>query len=633
MTFSLFLKSDAIIRPVRKIQISKTLRPRLSACFILIALLLSVVPSAGLASRPPSGAVPVSKIIIRTTGGVSCAFRNGTWTVGVRVNRNWFVSFRQQAKNYAKQARKSQGANRANLERMAGSAALKALRQQPRCSRLKPPVTALPPANTPTLPVNTAYTEAPNTSLNNATTTTTIDPDNLVFPDACPTQIESGWAVRNGVGAGELVQALACGESSPMIATGAPIKVAVLNPEAPAANFPEFFAGIEAGAKYINERLGGVGADYETLTPGRPIELTKCAYDVVRPGSLDSCAALVVAGAPDIVLTTLTWSSSHRPILRSAGLKELVALPIMPDDFSAESVRSMSGTPCIPVNVGLVDYASRVLKAASLSLVYGRNPISLLCYDIGTVTAANVLTGMTSGSDQRRGSLPALSQTGVSQPTGLADVSDVVTALQSSGAEVYAINNRGSECTQILNKLAERGWTNSSRQILLSGACFDPTALGALGAVAEGVMFFGGEEMTPESERRTLLAQELELRLKYLNRYVSNQSYVDLEFTRAGFDFAMRFWQAAKVAVTQGPFTADAVFSALDSFDNHVAFGGGRMSCAEPPYASTCSHYLKAYRWQSGKLQSTSELFSGMDLLAGTPIYDAGRPPERRTLN
>ena len=81
-----------------------------------------------------------------------------------------------------------------------------------------------------------------------------------------------------GDGAGQAQWAENCAEAKPLKAAGDPIVIGFQNPEGdPAGSFPEYRFGAEAAVGYINNELGGIGADLAAGKPGRPIKLEVCS--------------------------------------------------------------------------------------------------------------------------------------------------------------------------------------------------------------------------------------------------------------------------------------------------------------------------------------------------------------------
>ena len=88
---------------------------------------------------------------------------------------------------------------------------------------------------------------------------------------------------RDGQGAAAFETAVNATADAPLTATGEPFVVAMPNLEGDAGGtFPDVREGAEAAVKLINEQLGGIGADYEAGTPGRPIELKVCSHALTR---------------------------------------------------------------------------------------------------------------------------------------------------------------------------------------------------------------------------------------------------------------------------------------------------------------------------------------------------------------
>ncbi len=614
---------------------------RVAAVVVVLATTLSVtVPSKGLSSRPPAGAIRLSSTTLRTTRGVLCAYRSGRWIAGTRVDRTWFISFRQQATNYATQARKSQGATRANLQRLAGSSALKAVSLDPRCSRLAPPAptqlttTSTSTSTTSTVPGAQSSPVIESTSSTSTfTTTTTIDPDKLVFPATCPATVERAWEIRNGVGAGELVQALACGEERALAATGVPIKVGVMTAEGdPAGSFPEYFAGLNASVNYINTRLGGIGADIPGGVPGRPIELVKCAVRAVNPPDHLSCANSLVSANVDLAVSTLLFLDNYRSIFSASGIKEIVGLPLKVSDNSSSNTRSVGSQGCTPLYSGMIDYVTRVVGARSFSLAFANTPPGIFCYDVGAVTAADVITGRVPGDSARRGSKPEFVQTGVKVTSWQANWSSVATAILNSGAELYGLSAYAPDCSNVISKLIENGWSTARTQLILSTDCYDAASFANFGASIDGVLLVGAQTFGLEAERVGLLAKEYELVQKYLALSVSDPALLNAAFIDDGFVLGMRLWQASNAGSQGSPFSGSKLFASIDAFTNQVAFGGGRLSCAKPPYASVCDLSQRVYRYSNGRLEPVGDGFSGFDLLSGTDLYSAPLS-ERRILN
>ncbi len=223
---------------------------------------------------------------------------------------------------------------------------------------------------------------------------------------------------------------------------------------------------------------------------------------------------------------------------------------------------------------------------------------------------------------------------------GKADVNEEARLAVQTGAKSIGVQSIGVECTNYIRSLLAAGWTNASQNLVVGGACFSLQGFRDIGQSLSGVRviaaennFLGDLAMPVSSERSKFLnAQALIVDRELL---ATAPQYRETGFGRAGFNLAIRFWQAANRAAALGNLSGDGVFSVLDSMTNHVAFGGGRLSCgdAPSPYGSNCDHYLRAFQWDGENLKVESSLFSPLGLLAGTPIVDSSNPPDSRLLN
>ena len=611
----------------------------------------------------PTGSFEISSSTYKKSGTVHCGFFSGKWQVGTPVNSTVFLSYKQQATNFLASARKSRGAAKAEFEEQGGIAAINALKHQSKCDKLPTPklseqttpttsaritpiafVSTQPATTAPqTSPVTSTATTAPQTSPVTSTATTapptspvtspattappvtspptTINPDTLQFPDSCPTSVETAWDIRNGDGAGELVQALACGESQPLVASGTPIKVGVITPEGPVINFPEYYVGLAAATMHINDNLGGVGANYTSRVPGRPLALIKCRYNALVPSEFGGCVNSLISAQIDVAMVTVNFAGDIEP-LADEGIPVLVGTPIFPGDFANAGVRTFGSMGCIPTATALVDYAIRVLQRQSLTVIWGKSAPAIGCYRQGIVTPSDVLSGTETGTSIRRGEAPGFTQVGIPVLTGQVDVRAEANLSLATSASSFGLINQGSECTKFIREMIDAGWSNTSRPLIVIGSCIDKPAWIALGSAVVGAIAIGSQSILNAEDRIGLLNKEYELFSKYMYLYDANNLYVGSGFGAAGYQLTMRFWQAANMAALQGAFSATQVFPALDSMVNHVAFGGGRLSCGNSPapYASTCDHYAKAYRWNGENFVATGDLFSSMELIGGTQM-------------
>ena len=104
---------------------------------------------------------------------------------------------------------------------------------------------------------------------------------------------------RDGQGAVAFETAVNATADAPLVAEGEPFVIAMPNLEGDAGGtFPDVREGAEAAVKLINEQLGGIGADYEAGTPGRPIELKVCSHLLTQEEAQRCANEIVGARTP-----------------------------------------------------------------------------------------------------------------------------------------------------------------------------------------------------------------------------------------------------------------------------------------------------------------------------------------------
>jgi Zn-finger nucleic acid-binding protein len=99
----------------------------------LVALCSPVGASA--AAKRPAGSVKLAAKNYKKVGTVGCGRIKGTWLPGTKLTKGYFVSHAQQAKNYAKAAKKKHGAAQKALTKKAKSFSTKAKKQFATCNK------------------------------------------------------------------------------------------------------------------------------------------------------------------------------------------------------------------------------------------------------------------------------------------------------------------------------------------------------------------------------------------------------------------------------------------------------------------------------------------------------------------
>ena len=206
-----------------------------------------------------------------------------------------------------------------------------------------------------------------------------------------------------------------------MKATGDPIVIGIQNPEGdPAGTFPEYTLAAEAAVKYINEELGGIGADYKAGKPGRPIKLEVCKM-AITPADSQKCANELAGKKPFAVISSLNFFGNHFAIYKAANIPVLVGTPITALDFTSPGVYAIGGGGgCLGVHTGLIKFLTKELGKKKIAIPWADTPPGVFCYHDLEKKPLEVLAGKKlNGSEIKaegntaKGSLPDLTHIGV----------------------------------------------------------------------------------------------------------------------------------------------------------------------------------------------------------------------------
>ena len=127
-----------------------------------------------------------------------------------------------------------------------------------------------------------------------------------------------------------------CAADKPLKAEGDPIVIGFQNPEGdPNGSFPEASLAAQAAVEYINNELGGLGADIQNGVPGRPIKLEVCKM-AISPDDSQRCANELIAKEPALVVSRASTSSATTSrSTQQAKIPVIVGTPITVGDFTS----------------------------------------------------------------------------------------------------------------------------------------------------------------------------------------------------------------------------------------------------------------------------------------------------------
>jgi branched-chain amino acid transport system substrate-binding protein len=443
----------------------------------------------------------------------------------------------------------------------------------------------------------------------------------------CPA-IDDSIDADEGTGAGRFISDLTCARDTPLAAEGEPIKIGFQNPEGdPNGSFPEFTLAAEAAVEYINNELGGLGADIQNGIPGRPIELIVCKM-AITPDDSQRCANELLAEDPFMVFSSINFFGNQIPIYQSAGVPAVVITPITVADFTSAGTYSIGGGGgCLGVHTGLVEFATTEFgDVERIGVPWADTPPGVVCYYDLENKPINVLNGTEPGEGERAGSMPNLTSIGVPVKPATPDVTPQVTEVLNFDPNVIIFSAQGADCWNFVDGMGRLGWTPDQIPLVLSGACIDFEAMEAAGELAEGIYFVGSASAVLndiEGIENPRDKFEAEIYQSKPAEYGMPASDLNKGFATQGWGALLTIWElASQITVDGGELTPDAMEEAIATTDNQHAFGSTPISCsaAPEPYVAVCNSLVSATQWDGTTLVPVRPRFTGVDLIAGTEL-------------
>ncbi len=463
--------------------------------------------------------------------------------------------------------------------------------------------------------------------------TTAAGGDTTAAPDTsgggtagCPA-IDSSTDGDEGTGAGRFVSDLTCARDTPLKAEGDPIVIGFQNLEGdPNGSFPEFSLAAQAAVDYINNELGGLGADIQNGIPGRPIDLKVCK-SVVSPDDSQRCANELLTDEPFMVFSSINFFGNQFPIYAAAKVPVVVITPITVGDFTSPGVYSIGGGGgCLGVHTGLVEFVTNDLAAKRVAVPWADTPPGVVCYYDLENKPLDVLQGKVDSSSKKAGSIPDLEHIGVSIKPATPDVTPQVTEVLDFKPDAIMFSAQGADCWNFVDGLGRLGWTPDSIPLVLSGSCLDFDAMRAAGDLAKGVYFVGAsgavlnDPATIDNPRDKF---EAEIYQSKPSEYGLADDQLNKGFATQGWTGLMSLWElSSQIVVSGNELTPDAISEAYATTAGQHLFGSTPLSCstAPTPYIAVCNAEVTATQWNGEALEPVREKFSGIDLVAGTEL-------------
>ena len=356
---------------------------------------------------------------------------------------------------------------------------------------------------------------------------------------------------RDGQGATAFETAVNSTASKPLKATGEPFVLAMPNLEGDAGGtFPDVREGAEAAVKLINDQLGGIGADYEAGTPGRPIELKVCSHGLTQEAA-QKCANEVVAGKPNLIQIGVDFFTPlFYPVFQ--GIPTLQTLPIFVADFDQPGVYSAIGG-CPTAFISAAQFMAETKKFDKLAIPYANNAPGNQCW-----------------TDTQERFYQYYKDKGVWDFKGFpdepGDPSDNAALIQNVADFLKDAKNPGiffgvqsSDCVEFLKGLKAAG---VNADVVVSTACVDDTVLGLPESKGMNVELQGYNVADPSS-LTDFAKWELDVRDKAIADYGPKAAVSN--FMKDSFSTVVWGWQIANQLAADGkdPFDTKVLADAL----------------------------------------------------------------------
>ena len=485
-----------------------------------------------------------------------------------------------------------------------------------------------------------AATTAGSAGTTAAAATTTKAPTATTAAGAATTAGATTTAASGGsaqVGADVAMANEQAGQAKPMKATGDPVVIGFQNPEGdPAGTFPEYRQAAEAAVKYINDELGGVGADYKAGKPGRPISLASCKM-AITPADSQRCANELAGKKPFLVISSLNFFGNHFAIYNAAKIPVLVGVPITALDFTSPGVFAIGGGGgCLGAHTALIETLALTLKAKRIAIPWADTPPGVFCYHDLEKKPLEVLAGkhldgsaIKADGNPDKGSIPDLQHIGVPIKAGQADVTPQATQVLDFKPDAIGFSGQGADCWTLVNSLIKLGWTEAKTPLVMTGSCVDLQKMKETGDAAKGINFIGsgGASLSNPSVLSGQAKFEAETYTSRMAKYAEGGAdTAGKGFATQGFSNLMQIWELINEQAGGDATKIDAAAFAkvLGATHNHHQWGATGLNCADAaanaPYVAVCNSSANLLKWDGTNLVEVRPVFSALHLIKGTDL-------------
>ncbi len=442
----------------------------------------------------------------------------------------------------------------------------------------------------------------------------------------CP-PIDTSMDKTNGEGTGRFLSDIACADTKPLKAAGDPIVVGLQNPEGdPNGSFPEASLAAQAATDYINNELGGLGADIQNGKAGRPIKLEVCKM-AISPDDSQRCANELATKKPTVVMSPINFFGNQFPVFAASKTPVIVGTPITIADFTTPGAYSIgAGGGCLGAHTALVYYATHQLKGTKIGIPWADTPPGVVCYYDLEAKPMDVLAGKVKSSSKEAGSIPDATYLGIPIKPATPDITAQVTQLLDYKPDVIIFSAQASDCWNLVAGLGRLGWTPDKIPLVLSGSCVDYDAAKAAGDLAKGIYFITGSGSLiddpaniPDPRQK---AEAINYQTKSKEFGLPTDQYTK-GYATISWGMYMSLWEMTGEIARSGKDVDSATISDIyKATENQHSYGSTPLACAKAPqpYVAICNADVTVSQWNGTGLTEVAKRFTAIDLVAGTEI-------------
>jgi branched-chain amino acid transport system substrate-binding protein len=278
------------------------------------------------------------------------------------------------------------------------------------------------------------------------------------------------------------------------------------------------------------------------------------------------------------------------------------------------------------VHTGLVYASTQFLEAKRVAVPWADTPPGVVCYYDLEKKPLDVIQGSVPGDSELAGSMPDLEHIGVPIKPATPDVTPQVTQVLDFDPEVIVFSGQGADCWNLVDGLGRAGWTPEQTPLILSTACLDLAKMRERPDLAPGIKFVGsaGASLSsPDSVSDPRLKFESQTYVDKGAQFGMEAADITKGFAGAGWSVMMTLYEQTGIVVNDGKeLTAENFKAQIAGTDGNHLYGSVPFGCAgaPAPYTAVCSSEVSFTEWDGEKMVVIEQVFSGLDLIAGTEL-------------